>query len=367
MSEIEGIGALVEDALRTAQVIRVAGTHRRQVAAKWLELGLSTEPADRTAAEEAVKRIYTSVGLRLPREIVWQTSPSSGLAFAISRVNGNGQLAGPLPENVCGMIMENVLGDARSRIAAKVGRGTFDNLRSYFEWELRTVATVRGAIRGVLSYDERRCGYGGLAADWLAPYDLCRRLLKPPISLAVDAILDIAASSGWWWPFVDFCVFTERPRVISHDFEHHHAGSGGRELDVLIKYTDGWGVGLWNGVRVPLDVVTRPESLTVERIRRERNIEVRRVMMERYGMQRLLNDGGASLVHRDDHGELYRLTLGDGDPRLVLKVRNATASQDGSFKDFLLRVPPRMKTARQAVAWTFDFENPEDYHPEVET
>lgn len=42
----------------------------------------------------------------------------------------------------------------------------------------------------------------------------------------------------------------------------------------------------------------------------------------------------------------------------MVKVVNSTPELDGSFKDYFLRVPPTMKRARQAVAWTFDV--PED-------
>lgn len=39
----------------------------------------------------------------------------------------------------------------------------------------------------------------------------------------------------------------------------------------------------------------------------------------------------------------------------------------GSFKDYFLRVPPQIKTASEAVAWTFGFDKVQEYAPSIET
>ena len=38
---------------------------------------------------------------------------------------------------------------------------------------------------------------------------------------------------------------------------------------------------------------------------------------------------------------------------MLVEVLNATAEQDGTRKTYFLRVPPTVRTAREAVAWTF--------------
>jgi len=98
----------------------------------------------------------------------------------------------------------------------------------------------------------------------------------------------------------------------------------------------------------------------------DHNAEVRRVMIERYGTARYLLDSGAQAIHTDDYGTLYRKSRPDDSDLVMVKVVNATPEPDGSFKDYFLRVPPEMATARQAVAWTFAKDHAE-YAPEVET
>lgn len=70
----------------------------------------------------------------------------------------------------------------------------------------------------------------------------------------------------------------------------------------------------------------------------------------------------ATLVQQDDFGKLW--TVGSelgGDPVRVVEVANATPEIDGSYRHYLLRVPPDVRTAREAVAWTFAFENGQEF------
>jgi hypothetical protein len=100
--------------------------------------------------------------------------------------------------------------------------------------------------------------------------------------------------------------------------------------------------------------------LTVKEIQEERNAEVRRVMVERYGLSRFLMDSGAKKLAEDEFGELYQTEIADDEPICMIKLVNSTPEPDGEFKNYWLRVPPDMKTARQAVAWTFGM-TPDEY------
>lgn len=49
------------------------------------------------------------------------------------------------------------------------------------------------------------------------------------------------------------------------------------------------------------------------------------------------------------------------------RIVNATADPDGSYRHYFLHVPPHVRTAREAVAWTFGFESADDYLVTIET
>lgn len=122
----------------------------------------------------------------------------------------------------------------------------------------------------------------------------------------------------------------------------------------------------WRGVDVTPRIAFFPETIDPSTILSEPNAEVRRVMIERVGFERFLSAAHAETIHRDtDPGgprELLRVRM-EGDEDLVcVSVRCPSTG-----RHYLIRVPPNMKTCRQAVAWTAGFDNAEDYAPEEET
>ncbi|HLC08464.1 MAG TPA: hypothetical protein VJK06_04200, partial [Methyloceanibacter sp.] len=133
-----------------------------------------------------------------------------------------------------------------------------------------------------------------------------------------------------------------------------------------IGYPSGWGLWHWHGVRVPQWAIETPSRIKVGTIDSEKNAEVRRVLIERYGQARYLQDSGAQLVAEDEFGSLYLKEILDDEPIVMVKVKNSTPEPDGSVKDYFLRVPPNVRTPHQAVAWTFG-QTPKTYLPLAQT
>lgn len=122
----------------------------------------------------------------------------------------------------------------------------------------------------------------------------------------------------------------------------------------------------WRGVAVTERIAFRPEALTAEEILEEPNAEVRRVMLERVGFERFFRDASAEVLDqdRDLGGErrLLRVRLPEDEPLVCVSV-----SCPSTGRQYALRVPPAMRTCRQAVAWTAGMDDPDDYRPLVET
>jgi hypothetical protein len=142
-------------------------------------------------------------------------------------------------------------------------------------------------------------------------------------------------------------------------------------------WADGTALWAWHGVRVPAWVITNPERITTMRIAEEENAELRRVFLDRYGHDRFIADSGAVPVHADDFGSLYRIDLAGDEPLVIVRLINSTPelgresglvqAPDGSWRKlYWLRVPPTIKTAREAVAWTFN-QGARSYAPVIET
>jgi hypothetical protein len=133
-----------------------------------------------------------------------------------------------------------------------------------------------------------------------------------------------------------------------------------------LSFADGYSLYSWRGVTIEPDVITHPNRLTANRVEFEQNAERRRVYMEIYGMSRFLLDTNARVISSDSCGTLYKKDMRGDEPVLMVRVTNSTAEPDGTYKDYFLRVPPDIMTAREAVAWTFGMHK-DQYHPEKQT
>lgn len=137
------------------------------------------------------------------------------------------------------------------------------------------------------------------------------------------------------------------------------------ETDSAVEYTDGFKLYSWHSVTVPADVVLSPSTITIASIEAESNTEVRRVMIERFGEARYIDESGAQLQHEDRYGQLYRKVLPDED-FVMVKVKNSSPEPDGTYRFYYIRVPPTMNSAHEAVAWTFNL-SVDEYNPDIET
>lgn len=199
-----------------------------------------------------------------------------------------------------------------------------------------------------------RMNWGNGDAEPVLYADIIRLALGREDDMGV--LRDIVCHCGWWRAEDGICFMVERPAVIELDDR--------RRLHGRLEYPDGYRLFALHGVRVSEAVASG--NFSAAEIDATNNAEVRRVMIDMYGIAKYLQETDTEVLDRDECGVLYRrVQLGD-EPIVMVKVRNATAEPDGSFRNYFLRVPPQMQTAREAVAWTFGM-NAKDYKPARET
>ena len=289
--------------------------------AKWLKIGLSTAPLDFEAAKQAAVKCYQIAGLKEPTIFYKARSPMD--AIDIIEKLSKEPPAFPLSKS---QILNHML-------------------------------------------------YGNQEAPWLAAFDFYRNVFdcvketKP-----LEGLNEMAMASGWWSGYQlengdGLCVFQDRPEIISlDDRDLLHCDTG-----PAIKFSDGFAVHCIHGVRVTRQIVEAPQTLTPVQIENERNIEIRRIMLSRFGFERFVLESGIKPVQSDKFGVLYVREIKDDEPITLVKVTNSTpesgmAEPDGGpvFKQYFLKVPPYIRTAHEAVAWSFG-ETPESYHPGIQT
>ena len=326
----------------------------------WISVGLSTEPANRPRAESACREAYTAAGLEPPSILIWLDSPLAG-SVAASMVS-NAEACKVLLGKSTAQVGAQVGAQVRAQVGAQVGAQVWTKVRAQVWAQVgaqvwaqvgaqvraqvgaQVWAQVRAQVRAQVGaqvgaqvwtkvgaqvwaqvWDQvgdqvRRCGYGSHDANWIGFYRFFDSVVGLECCKRLDGIRGITESCGWWWPFDGLCILTERPNRLFRDERNRlHCEDG-----LSIGYPDGWGVYAWHGVRVPSEIILHPELITAEKIEKEENAELRRVMVERMGYDRYILESGIALVHSDETGALYRKEFPDDEPLVVVHVTNST-------------------------------------------
>ncbi|MDA0633283.1 hypothetical protein OUY22_07605 [Nonomuraea sp. MCN248] len=345
----------------SARTRREAATIREE----WLGLALSTRPCDRQAAEAAISELYLLAGFDRPR-FHWASSPLTALATLPPGVR-------PRPGEDPDRVPHWPVVTSLSRLAAELGgridaavRGAHRELHELVRrevhdplaWSARRLVPVLEAAHGrplrrVSWYEDVT------TVAWQARHDALRRLGGVEVfSRAQERQARlwaaVARSCGWWWPRRDLCVLSERPAELRTEVcgergevRPHHGGGP------AVRFADGWDVYAWHGTRVPCWVITDP---SVERISRERNVEVRRCAIERLGWGAYLDRAGLRLVAAapdpGNPGSELRLYDVHTGTRVLLAV-NGSVERDGTRRRHGLTVPWYFDDPIAAAGWTY--------------
>lgn len=246
----------------------------------------------------------------------------------------------------------------------------------------RRLASVESQLQKYLSKDQRS-RLKSLSEPWRArnadnPAWMFENYFHSPLANAselmrIDALRAIGfdieqdtlfrnsvEAGGWWVPFGDLCLACDNPVGLSLDnvMRLHDAER------MAIEFQDGSGIWALRGLPVSPNVAKG--EFTARDIDKERNIEIRRVMIDNFGIAKYIGESGVFTSVHDETGVLYCKSFDDDEMLKLVKVINKTAEPDGSFRTYFLRVPPHVQTPTGAVAWTFGLQA-SDYVPLVET
>ncbi|MGW2014764.1 DUF6745 domain-containing protein [Streptomyces sp. NPDC001927] len=329
---------------------------------KWRAVAAATGAADRAAAEAGVRLAYATAGLAAPERIVWAASPRAAVALVRGLTDAGA--------SVRDEVRTRPWAEERRRVHDELGprgwtalwsstgaplwdttRALVDRIRAAVVDELGPSGEDEAAALRLVLLD---AVLGQHDAAWLAAFDGRGERLA--------GLTAVAENAGWWWPYEKVAVVCERPVELHRD----EAGRLDRGDGPALAYGDGFALHAWRGMAVPAEFLAELGGLTPERIRSEENAELRRVMLEFYGYERYLAESGAQPVARDETGVLWRIELVDDEDVVMVEVVNSTPEPDGTFRTYWLRVPPRTRTAREGVAWTFGLAE-SAYEPLVQT
>lgn len=124
----------------------------------------------------------------------------------------------------------------------------------------------------------------------------------------------------------------------------------------------------WYGIAIDERIAFRPETITAAEILSQPNAELRRVLLDRMGFIRFVEEAGAEVIDTDvdsrgGERKLLRVEVADDDEPLVC----VSVVCPSTSRQYTLRVPPVIATCHEAVAWIAGFEDASAYAPLEET
>ena len=135
----------------------------------------------------------------------------------------------------------------------------------------------------------------------------------------------LAELSSFRYLHKEFCIVCDRPsKLMVDDQNRPHCEDG-----PFCEWRDGSALYAYHGVRTPMWIIETPEKIKIQDIQNEKNVEIQRVMIEKYGVSEYLMDIKAEILDMDT------LTLVGSAPRALMRDKNGKQwliGSDGSSK-----------------------------------
>jgi hypothetical protein len=393
-------------------------------AKKWVDIGLSTEPADFEAATEAALKAYALCNLKRPMVVLRMGSPygatvGGALAWQMLRSLRPDQVWDQVRDQVGAQVRDQVWDQVRAQVRDQVGDQVGDQVRAQV-WD-QVGAQVRDQVRAQVwaqvrnqVWDQVRAQVRDQVRDqvwdqvrdqvrdqvwaqvraqvgdqvWAQVRDQVGQAAKAGINNDGASNIGWAGYAAWCSYFRDVCgwrgdtlskfeIFESLVKSCGWTWWHENVlaisdrpktikrDNEGRlhcENGPSIAYRDGWSLHHWHGVSIPPEWVTGKKPSAKEALHWA-NVEQRRAACEILGWQHILAELDAKVIDKDADaqiGTLLEVNLPDSGPERFLSVRCGTGRQ------FALPVPREVDTALAANAWTYGLDKL-SFKPEIRT
>lgn len=295
---------------------------------EWLAHGLSTEPADRGRAEKAIDDLYKAADLTPPR-YVWAEDQQQ-MTRALALID--------LGESSWQEVAERTVPVV---VAEK--------------WQDKWTSNAEGRSSDLVR--------GSGQAYWVGHYSAVRDITGIEYDPEDDARLrswaNLVQSAGWWAPYEEWCMISDRPVEIKIDED------GALHCETGPAYTGRGGLKYyaWRGQEIPGEWIEDPDSITPDILFGWENVDQRAVAAEIVGWPKILQMVEAELLdqHEDPQiGSLYRAQIPGLGPVHVHIYQCGTGRTMGD------PVPRYVTTAMQAEEVSYEVEA-DAYAPEFRT
>jgi len=324
---------------------------------KWQKIALSTQPINCQKAAEAIQLAYSLMGDSNP-EIVFSDSPHAAFDILLEKIwhrweskddYGHRHIFKDRWELLRRELEMQVAHELCTEIDSQIGEGSLQpgQLWSHIlysqieeEWQ-EIISEISIKLLCLWSYPIPT----ELWSSYVAWIDFCISVLKCNYnSDDWQALESIVKHCGWIYPLRNICIICDRPRKLLLDDEYRpHAIE-----KPAIEFSDGYSLYASHGVRLPEAYGKfHPQEWQSEWLLTTKNAELRRVLIEEIGYEKICQD--LQTIEIDNWQEYTLLRIDDDadiEPIFILKM---ICPSTGNIHT--LRVPPDVNSAKEAVEW----------------
>ena len=307
---------------------------------KWKAITLSTERIDHQKATVAVKAAYRALNLNEP-EILFFDSPLAAVNFLESQ-----------PKSALGKaLMSEQLNQLIEQVDCQINWETDSELPDQIEslpslkrcqlgQELKS--NLKCQQKGEPVYD---CIHAGVCACVSSQLDFCISVLNVAHDQSAWSAYKLLMNEGGYiFTFEKMCLVCDRPIKHSIDSEERlHA-----EAEPAIEFSDGFfRKYVYQGIEIPEKYgKLHPHQWQAKWLLEEKNAEVRRLLIQEIGYDRICSELQATQLDSEQEYTLLRIDDADVEPMYLLKMTCPSTKFIHA-----LRVPPNISSAREAIRW----------------
>jgi hypothetical protein len=338
---------------------------------KWIKTGLSTDPINKDNLRKDINKLYICGRIKPPKFIILLNSPISCL-FSFCWFNHFTQVGDQVGDQVWDKVGDQVGAQVWAQVRDQVWDKVWDKVGAQVRdqvwdkvWDkvgdqvgaqvwAQVWDQVRDKVRDKVGAQIRdkvwdKVGdqvgafiYGQHDSSWLAFYEYFYNETKIQ-DLSLLSGLWNCSKYGWILPYKHVCFVSERHNICNLKNKLLHCDGG-----PAIQYPDGWSVWALNGVGVSQEISETPANkLNAQLILSEKNAEVRREIVRKIGVERIVQQLGATTINKMGTYELLQLNIPNiNKPAKYLKMLNPSI---GVWH--LEGVPSEIETCQEAINW----------------
>jgi len=161
--------------------------------------------------------------------------------------------------------------------------------------------------------------YGKEEAGWLGWVSYMRDVLKlVKETEKMVGLIELSENASWIYPYKNIAIISEKPKTINMFNGRLHCETG-----PSIEYPDGFRVYSLNGIRMPEWAITKTaEEIDPKDIMKEQNVEIRRELFRKVGIQRIYDKLNSKMIDKRDGYELVDFDFGNSITGRYLKMTN---------------------------------------------